>query len=132
MNNTTKAPTPFIQALHHTSVTCVTLNCPGAVTVVDLSHRDDRVKTFSFHCDHCSWSEEISGDVQVDPPWDEAALIEIIEEHLLHLEPVCPHDQAPVHFQSLPNPRRQARYRISCQYCGRQAELEWPPAEAKL
>ena len=131
MPKTTKAPTPFLQALHHASVQCVTSNCPGSVTVVDLSQREDRVKTFSFQCDRCSWNEEISGELEVDPPWDEAALIEITEEHLLHLEPVCPHDQAPVHFQSLPNPRRKARYRISCQYCGRQAELEWPPAESK-
>ena len=129
--NVTKAPSPFIQALHKASVQCLTPQCSGAVTVTDLSSRHDRVKTFGFLCDTCNWKEELSGQLQVEPPWDEAALIEITEEHLLHLEPVCPHDHAPVHFQSLPNPRRQARYRISCHYCGRQAELEWPPAEAK-
>jgi hypothetical protein len=31
----------------------------------------------------------------------------------------------------MPNPRRKARYRLSCFYCGRHAELNWPPAEAK-
>ncbi len=129
--NVTKAPSAFIQALHKASVKCVTPECSGAVTVVDCSSRHDIVKTFHFQCDSCDWNEEISGERQVDPPWDEAELIEITEEHLLHLEPVCPHDQAPVHFQSLPNPRRKARYQISCYYCGRQADLEWPPAEAK-
>ncbi len=125
------APSTFIQALHKASVTCSTSGCSGVVTVVDLSARYDRVKTFSFCCDQCDWKQTIPGELQVDPPWDEAELIEITEEHLLHLEPVCPHDHAPVHFHSLPNPRRQARYQISCHYCGRQAELEWPPAEAK-
>ncbi|GJL65292.1 MAG: hypothetical protein NPIRA05_02630 [Nitrospirales bacterium] len=129
--NVMNAPSAFIQALHKASVTCRTPDCQGAVTVVDLTHRHDLVKTFSFHCDRCNWKEEIPGALQTDPPWDEAALIEITEEHLLHLEPVCPHDNAPVHFHSLPNPRRKARYQISCHYCGRQAELEWPPAEAK-
>ncbi len=129
--NVTKAPSVFVQALHKTSVKCMTPDCSGVVTVNDLSNRYDRVKTFSFHCNQCDWNEEISGELKIEPPWDEAALIEITEEHLLHLEPVCPHDQAPVHFKSLPNPRRKARYRISCHFCGRQAELEWPPAEAK-
>jgi hypothetical protein len=31
----------------------------------------------------------------------------------------------------LPNPRRKARYRISCFFCGRQTELDWPPPDAK-
>ena len=40
-------------------------------------------------------------------------------------------EKSDVVFTSLPNPRRRARYRISCFYCGRQAEMDWPPPEAK-
>ena len=128
---TTKAPLAFIQALHKQAVSCGTPNCQGPVSVEDVSQVADRVKTFVFRCEICHWEERISGDLQEDPPWDEGSLMEITEEHLLHLEPVCPYDQTPVHFQSLPNPRRRARYRILCYYCGRQEELDWPPEEAK-
>lgn len=127
----TKAPMAFIQALHKQPVSCGTPHCGGAVTTEELSQGTDRVKTFSFQCETCQWHETISGHKQVDPPWDHSSLLEITEEHLLHVEPVCPYDQAPVHFQSLPNPRRRARYRITCFYCGRQEELDWPPEEAK-
>ena len=43
----------------------------------------------------------------------------------------CPNDGTPVVFTSLPNPRRKGRYRLSCYYCGRQAEMDWPPPEAR-
>lgn len=127
----TKAPLAFTQALHKQPVSCGTLSCQGPVAVADLSQSGDRVKTFAFQCETCDWKETIAGDKQYEPPWDEGSLMEITEEHLLHLEPVCPYDQSPVNFQSLPNPRRRARYRITCHYCGRQEELDWPPEEAK-
>lgn len=127
----TKAPLAFIQALHKQHVSCGTASCPGPVSVEDASPMAAPVKTFVFRCESCDWEERIMGDRQEQPPWDEGSLMEITEEHLLHLEPVCPFDQAPLHFQSLPNPRRRARYRINCPYCGRQEELDWPPEEAK-
>ena len=126
-----KAPERFIQALNKRPISCLTSQCPGPVAVEDLSQSTDCVKSFRFQCKQCDWKDTIAGDVQRTPPWDEGALMEITEQHLLHLEPVCPYDQAPVHFHSLPNPRRRARYRISCFFCGRQEELDWPPEEAK-
>ncbi len=129
--NTTKASRAFIQALHKHPVTCGRENCSGSVEVVDISQAGDRVKTFQLQCSTCQWGDTISGSFQDGPPWDEGSLMEITEEHLLHLEPVCPYDQAPVQFFSLPNPRRRARYRIVCWFCGRQEELDWPPEEAK-
>jgi hypothetical protein len=127
----TKAPTAFVQALHKQAVSCKIPSCQGPVAVEDISRKDDHVKTFAFQCETCGWRTILTGEREVHPPWDEGSLMEITEEHLLHLEPVCPYDLAPVHFQSLPNPRRRARYRISCYYCGRQEELDWPPEEAK-
>ncbi len=129
--NATKAPEAFIQALHKQSVTCGRENCFRSVDVEDISQSADRIKTFRLYCHSCNWNQTLTGFQQIEPPWDEGSLMEITEEHLLHLEPVCPYDQAPVHFHSLPNPRRRARYRISCYYCGRQEELDWPPEEAK-
>lgn len=126
-----KAPEAFIHALHKKPMTCPSPDCSGSVAVEERSQSTDRVKSFRLHCEQCDWHDTITGDEQVDPPWDEGSLMEITEEHLLHLEPVCPYDQAPVDFHSLPNPRRRARYRISCFFCGRQEELDWPPEEAK-
>jgi hypothetical protein len=127
----TQAPQSFVQAIHKQSVSCGINSCRGSVEVIDVSQPDERVKTFQLQCASCHWESIISGCLQVDPPWDEGSLMEITEEHLLHLEPVCPYDLAPVQFHSLPNPRRRARYRITCWYCGRQEELDWPPEEAK-
>lgn len=126
-----KAPLAFNQALRKQPVACPTPECPGPVAVEEVSSSGDRVKSFSLRCEQCDWHDIIAGDEQVNPPWDEGSLMEITEEHLLHLEPVCPYDQAPVEFHSLPNPRRRARYRISCFFCGRQEVLDWPPEEAK-
>jgi hypothetical protein len=53
------------------------------------------------------------------------------EVHLLHEQPSCPFDDTPITFISLPNPRRKARYRLQCYYCGRHTEMNWPPPEAK-
>ena len=127
----TRASATFIQALHKQSVRCGGGDCSRWVEVLDISQRTDRVKTFQLRCGSCHWESTISGCLQSEPPWDEGSLREITEEHLLHLEPVCPFDQAPVQFHSLPNPRRRARYRITCWYCGRQEELDWPPEETK-
>ena len=129
--NTTKAPTVFVHALHKQPVRCQNPGCSGLVEVADISQPANRVKTFQLQCGTCHEVKTMTGCLQVDPPWDEGSLMEIMEEHLLHLEPVCPYDQAPVEFYSLPNPRRRARYRITCWYCGRQEELDWPPEEAK-
>ena len=126
-----RAPEQFIQALNKRPISCPQSPCSGPVAVEDDSQSTDCVKSFRFRCTQCDWEETIVGQVQTNPPWDEGALMEITEQHLLHLEPVCPYDLAPVHFHSLPNPRRRARYRISCFFCGRQEELDWPPEEAK-
>ena len=129
--NMSKAPAAFVQALHKQPVSCESPDCDRSVEVTDISQRADRVKSFRLRCNSCQWENTISGCLQVDPPWDEGSLMEITEEHMLHLEPVCPYDKAPLDFHSLPNPRRLARYRITCYYCGRQEELDWPPEEAK-
>jgi len=126
-----KASAVFVKALRKQPVTCGVPRCSGCVEVTDISQIPDRVKTFRLQCASCHWEDSITGCLQLEPPWDEGSLMEITEEHLLHLEPVCPYDQAPVHFHSLPNPRRRARYRMTCYYCGRQEELDWPPEEAK-
>jgi hypothetical protein len=131
MMKMTKAPAAFIQALHKRTIACPTPRCGGLLAVEEVTRPADRVKSFELRCEHCDWRDTITGEMQVDPPWDEGSLMEITEEHLLHLEPVCPYDLAPVDFHSLPNPRRRARYRISCFFCGRQVELDWPPEEAK-
>ncbi len=129
--NMPKAPAAFIQALHKQPVSCESPDCACSVEVTDISQRADRVKSFRLRCNACQWEDIMTGCPQVDPPWDEGSLMEITEEHMLHLEPVCPYDKAPLDFHSLPNPRRRARYRITCYYCGRQEELDWPPEEAK-
>jgi len=126
-----KAPEAFIHALHKRSMACPAPDCSGSVAVEERSLSTDRVKSFGLRCEQCGWHDTITGEEHLDPPWDEGSLMEITEEHLLHLEPVCPYDQAPLDFHSLPNPRRRARYRISCFFCGRQEELDWPPEEAK-
>jgi len=126
-----KAPAAFVQALHKQPVRCEGVNCSRIVEVTDISQRMDQVKSFQLQCASCFWGKVITGSLQIDPPWDEGSLMEITEEHLLHMEPVCPYDLAPVQFESLPNPRRRARYRMTCWYCGRQEELDWPPEEAK-
>lgn len=128
---TPKAPAAFVQALHKQPVSCESPDCARSVEVTDISQRADRVKSFRLRCNSCQWEDTMTGCPQVDPPWDEGSLMEITEEHMLHLEPVCPYDKAPLRFHSLPNPRRRARYRITCYYCGRQEELDWPPDEAK-
>lgn len=127
----TLAPKTFIRALKKQSISCSRKNCSGMALIEELSQSTDRVKTFSLQCEQCGHQDIIRGNMAVEPPWDEGSMMEIMEEHLLHLEPVCPYDHSPLHFHSLPNPRRKAKYRVSCFYCGREEVIDWPPEEAK-
>jgi hypothetical protein len=121
----------FVRALQREPVRCGNPGCPGAVEVLDLSGLHDRVKTFKLRCERCGWENRLTGREEVAPPWDDASLLVLADEHLMHQQPNCPYDGTPVVFHSLPNPRRRARYRLSCFYCGRQAEMDWPPPEAR-
>jgi hypothetical protein len=84
--NMPKAPAAFVQALHKQPVTCESPDCVRSVEVTDISQRADRVKSFQLRCHSCQWEDTISGCLQVDPPWDEGSLMEITEEHMLHLD----------------------------------------------
>jgi hypothetical protein len=121
----------FVQALQHEHVTCTKPGCEGAMDVVDLTPHRARIKTYEAECDRCHQREQIAGQEQTQPPWDVASITMMAEAHLLHDQPTCPFDDVPITFTSLPNPRRKARYRLSCYYCGRQTEMNWPPPEAK-
>ncbi len=105
--------------------------CSGLMEITDTSQLADRVKTFDLRCQACGRTEHLTGHAQPHPPWDDAALLLMADEHLMHQQPSCPNDGTPVVFTSLPNPRRRARYRISCFYCGRQMEVDWPPPESR-
>ena len=121
----------FVHALQHEPIQCVKAGCPGPVEVQDLSQIRDRVKVFEARCRQCGWQTRLSGQEQTTPAWDDASILVMADEHLMHQQPSCPFDGTPVVFTSMPNPRRRAKYRISCFYCGRQAEMDWPPAEAR-
>jgi hypothetical protein len=121
----------FVKALQHESIQCGQDGCAGPVETLDLSQTRDRVKTFEAHCERCGWRARIGGTEQLSPAWDEASLLMMADEHLMHQQPVCPFDETPVVFISMPNPRRKAKYRVACFYCGRQTEMDWPPPEAK-
>lgn len=121
----------FVHALQHEPILCAKAGCPGPVEVHDLSQIRDRVKVFDAQCRQCGWQTRLSGQEQTSPPWDDAAILVMADEHLMHQQPSCPFDGTPVVFTSLPNPRRRAKYRISCFYCGRHVEMDWPPAEAR-
>lgn len=121
------APGVFIKALRHEPMTCSRGACSGRVDCTEVSLPQARVKTYRLRCDVCGWEERVRGREEAASQWEEAELQTIIDEHLLHLQPECPYDQSPVVFTSLPNPRRKAMYRISCFYCGRQVEMDWPP-----
>ncbi len=125
------APQVFVKALQRDQIPCPMPGCRGPVESCERSHAHDRVKTFDLRCKHCGWQELVTGKAEPNPPWDEASLLAMTDEHLLHLQPTCSYDQAPLVFTSLPNPRRKARYRIACFYCGRQADIDWPPPESK-
>lgn len=121
----------FIRALQHEAINCGSAGCPGPVETVDQSQTRDRVKTFDLHCKRCGWHTSVTGREQLSPLWDNASLELMADEHLLHQQPVCPFDDTPVVFISMPNPRRKAKYRVACFYCGRQTEMDWPPPESK-
>lgn len=121
----------FVKAIQHEHISCGRDGCPGPVEAIDQSQTRDRVKTFEFHCESCGWHRSVTGQEQLNPPWDNAALELMADEHLLHQQPVCPFDDTPVVFISMPNPRRKAKYRVACFYCGRQTEMDWPPPETK-
>ena len=125
------APQSFIRALQHEPIACGVSACPGQVECVEVSQHQDRVKTYHVQCLLCGWEEQVRGYEELGQPWADAELEAIIDEHLLHLQPICPHDSTPIVFTSLPNPRRRARYRIACYYCGCQVEVDWPPQETK-
>jgi len=126
-----EAPETFIKALQHAPIPCQTPSCPGQVDCTEVSHHQDRVKSFHVQCALCGWEKQVRGCEESGRPWESAELEAIIDEHLLHLQPVCPHDSAPIVFTSLPNPRRKARYRIACYFCGCQVEVDWPPPQTK-
>lgn len=121
----------FIRALQHEPIPCGKSGCAGPVEVHDVSGVRDRVKVFEARCQACGWQARLNGKEQTTPPWDDAAILVMADEHLMHQQPTCPFDGTPVVFTSMPNPRRRARYRISCFYCGRQVEMDWPPPEAR-
>ena len=121
----------FVKALQHGPISCETASCPGPVETVDQSQTRDRVKSYDIRCECCGWHTRVTGREQVAPPWENASLELMADEHLMHQQPVCPFDDTPVVFISMPNPRRKAKYRLACFYCGRQTEMEWPPPESK-
>ncbi|HLZ35271.1 MAG TPA: hypothetical protein VKP13_14765 [Nitrospira sp.] len=121
----------FVQALQHEHVTCAKPGCGGPMQVTDVSPHNARVKLFEAQCERCQIAEEITGHEQPTPPWDDASIMQMADEHLMHQQPSCSFDGTPVVFVSMPNPRRRARYRLCCFYCGRQTEMDWPPPEAK-
>ena len=121
----------FVRALQHEGVPCASPGCPGPVETSDVSQVGDRMKTFAVRCQRCGWQARLTGREALTPPWEDAALLSMADEHLMHQQATCPSDGTPVVFTSLPNPRRRARYRLSCFYCGRQAEMDWPPPESR-
>ena len=121
----------FVQALQHEHVTCVQPGCGGLMDVIDHTPHNARIKIYEAECKKCHATEKITGKEQTSPPWDVASITMMAETHLLHDQPTCPFDDTPITFMSLPNPRRKARYRLVCFYCGRHTEMNWPPPEAK-
>jgi hypothetical protein len=119
----------FLKALQKDPIQCPRAGCGGSVLAQDLSTVNDRVKTFEFRCERCNGKDQITGQEASVQTWDDTAVLDIAYAHLMHQPAVCPHDGITVVFTSLPNPRRKARYRLSCYYCGRQAEMDWPPQE---
>ena len=121
----------FVQALQHEHLTCTKPGCGGPMRVADLTPHLARIKNYEAECERCHTKEQIAGKEQATPPWDGASITMMAEVHLLHDQPTCPFDDTPITFTSMPDPWRKARYRLSCFYCGRHAEMNWPPPEAK-
>jgi hypothetical protein len=121
----------FVQALQHEHLICAQPNCGGPMQVTDHTPHNGRIKKYEAECERCHTAEHITGKEEHQPPWDVASITMMAEVHLLHEQPTCPFDDTPITFISLPNPRRKARYRLLCYYCGRHTEMNWPPPEAK-
>ena len=121
----------FVQALQHEHLTCIKDGCGGPMDVVDVTPHDGHVKVYQAACERCHTKEQITGREETSPSWDVASITMMAEVHLLHDQPTCPFDDTPITFISMPNPRRKARYRLLCYYCGRHTEMNWPPPEAK-
>jgi hypothetical protein len=121
----------FVQALQHEHLHCPKPGCGALMDVADHTPHHARIKIYEASCERCHTTEKITGQEQTTPPWDVASITMMAEIHLLHDQPACPFDDTPITFISLPNPRRKARYRLLCYYCGRHTEMNWPPPEAK-
>ena len=121
----------FVKALQQEHLTCAQPGCGGAMDIADHTLNNAHIKTYEAKFERCHITEQIKGVEQPTPPWDVASFTIMAELHLLHEQPICPFDDTPITFTSMPNPRRKARYRLSCYYCGRHAEMNWPPPEAK-
>ena len=121
----------FVRALQHEHLTCAKPGCGGAMAVTDHTLHTARIKSYEATCERCHTVEKITGKEEHQPSWDVASITLMAETHLLHEQPSCPYDDTPITFISLPNPRRKARYRLLCYYCGRHTEMNWPPPEAK-
>jgi hypothetical protein len=121
----------FVQALQHEHLTCAKDGCGGPMSVTDMTPHHARIKTYEAECERCHNKEHIAGHEQTSPSWDVASITMMAEVHLLHDQPTCPFDDTPITFISMPNPRRKARYRLLCYFCGRHTEMNWPPPEAK-
>ena len=78
MSKPAHAPIAFVNALQKNTVVCPTQGCPGPVEAIEASPLHDRIKSFAFHCERCGWTEHLTGQEQLDPPWDDASLFEII------------------------------------------------------
>jgi hypothetical protein len=74
----------FVKALQHEAVPCENSGCPGPVDATDLSRLHDRVKTFQLRCERCGWQSRLSGREEMSPPWDDASLLMMADEHLMH------------------------------------------------
>ena len=104
----------FVKALQHEHLTCAQPGCGGAMDVADHTLHNAHIKTYEAECERCHVKEQITGVEQTSPPWDVASFTMMAELHLLHEQPICPFDDTPITFTSMPNPRRKARYRLSC------------------
>src|SRR5205823_12888120 len=91
----------------------------------------ERVQTIARQEGGRAWKEGVTGPEELGAPWDDTVQLDMAYDHLMHQPAMCPQDGSPVIFTSLPNPRRKARYRVSCFYCGRQAEMDWPPPDLR-
>ena len=121
----------FIRALQHEAINCEHAGCPGPVETSISLKLGIESKRFICSASDVVGKSTVTGSEQLTPPWDNAALELMADEHLMHQQPVCPFDDTPVVFISMPNPRRKAKYRLACFYCGRQTEMDWPPPESK-